>query len=308
MGHDIQPFCLSNTVQQPLSPADCFDAYSLHILVQNSHKELAKPCNILETCNKRAKDTTAIWHKKKKKQSLALPMPLPHRSTKNLLLGTSGAPKQLTILYTIKQHKLQLSHCLGQSWQTEQGRKKNFPSWSPDIVQQVKTPVRPTNKPFSTNRQFWSFRKITITFLPVAEGREPPFWLDTGVRTHTTVPLFHYCCVIWWTRRHIRVEVRISLLFTSLLPSTPHLLRILSLLASPYCFAVSTTCRYFIKSLYILRPLFCCLNLLISIPLHYYCILTNELLARSILNSSVWKTALDKANCIAIKVSFHSSI
>lgn len=40
MGHDIQPLYSGNTVQQPLSPAGCFDAYSFHILVQNSHKEL----------------------------------------------------------------------------------------------------------------------------------------------------------------------------------------------------------------------------------------------------------------------------
>ena len=146
---------------------------------------------------------------------------------------------------------------------------------------------------------------LTIT---MPEGGGPSLWLDTDVRNHTITPLFHYCPVIWWTHRHISVEVRISLLFTSNFPSIPHLLRILTLLERPSCFAVSTIHTYSIKCLYILRPLFSCLHLLISIPLHYYCLLTTELLVCSILNSSVWKIATDKANCIALKVSFNSSI
>lgn len=101
-GHDIQPLYSDNTVQQALSPVDCFDAYSIHPCTEQPQIT----CSILATYLRLAikgPKTQLQFDTGRRKKSLALPMPWPRRSAKNFYLGSPGAPKQLIVLYITTQ-------------------------------------------------------------------------------------------------------------------------------------------------------------------------------------------------------------
>lgn len=294
-------------MQQPLIPADCFDDCSTHPCTEQPQRTCSNLATYLILATE-GPNTQPQFGTGRSKKILCIANALAPWDCKELVTWDLQVFPSSSPCCTL-QHRLQLPHGLCQTWQIEHGRKTGFPSWPLDLVQQLNAPVHPSLPPTQTH--YWKSLEVhkkiitsTLTITNTEDGDPRCGW----VQALGPIPwhLFSFTALLY--DEHIDTSV-LRWGFHCFLP----LISPQSFTFSQYCqwlscFAVSTTHTYFIKCLCILRPSFSYLYLLIFIPLHYYCLLTTELLVWSILNSSMWKIAMDKANCIALKVSFNSLI
>lgn len=181
--------------------------------------------NIPRLAIKRPKTQFQFDTGRRKKKSIALPMPWPSRSAKNFLIGIprcSQAAAQAVHYNTNYSSPIISARLAKYNRKGERIFPPDLRIWYNRLTHQY-TQSSPTDKPISINSQVWSSQKAVILTITMAEGGHPRSgWIQV-------IELLHiYSITDLWYDEHRLSELRWGFhCFSPHFSSNPHLLRTL---------------------------------------------------------------------------------